>query len=73
MVEGYVSPAGVHFLPHDVDGADRALMAGRSLAELDDSLLGGALAGLARAVTGTGVPGGGRRRRFRSRKAGRAR
>ncbi len=44
MVEGYVRPAGVHFLPEDRAVADRALVAGRSPVELGDSAL-------ARAVT----------------------
>ena len=44
MVEGYVRPAGVHFLPEDRAVTDRALVAGRSLVELGDSAL-------ARAVT----------------------
>jgi MinD-like ATPase involved in chromosome partitioning or flagellar assembly len=44
MVEGYVRPAGVHFVPDDRVVADRALVAGRSPVELGDS-------GLARAIT----------------------
>ena len=40
MVEGYVRPAGVHFLPEDRAAADRALVAGRSLVELGDSAAG---------------------------------
>ena len=39
MVEGYVRPAGVHFLPEDRPTTDRALVAGRSLVELGDSAL----------------------------------
>ena len=39
MVEGYVRPAGVHFLPDDRAITDRALVAGRSVVELGDSPL----------------------------------
>ena len=39
MVEGFVTPADVHFLPDDRAAADRALMAGRSLVEAGDSAL----------------------------------
>ena len=37
MVEGFVTPLDVHFLPDDRAAADRALMAGRSLAESGES------------------------------------
>jgi MinD-like ATPase involved in chromosome partitioning or flagellar assembly len=43
MVEGYVRPAGVHFLPDDRAVADRALVAGRSPVELGDSPLARAI------------------------------
>jgi MinD-like ATPase involved in chromosome partitioning or flagellar assembly len=43
MVEGYVRPAGVHFLPEDRPTTDRALVAGKSLVELGDSALRRAL------------------------------
>ena len=36
MVEGFVRPVDVHFLPDDRAAADRALMAGRSLVEFGD-------------------------------------
>ena len=52
MVEGFVAPSGVHFLPEDRDGADRALMAGSSLVEAGDSALGRAVSGLAGALLG---------------------
>jgi hypothetical protein len=52
MVEGFVAPLEVHFLPDDRAAADRALMAGRSLAETGDSALRTALTALARAVAG---------------------
>jgi MinD-like ATPase involved in chromosome partitioning or flagellar assembly len=39
MVEGYVRPLGVHFLPEDRETTDRALVNGRSVVELGDSAL----------------------------------
>ena len=45
MVEGFVTPADVHFVPEDRAAADRALMAGRSLVEDGDSPLRAAVAG----------------------------
>ena len=39
MVEGFVTPLDVHFLPDDRAAADRALMSGRSLVESGDSAL----------------------------------
>ena len=52
MVEGFVTPLDVHFLPDDRAAADRALMAGRSLAESGESSLRTAVAELARGVAG---------------------
>ncbi|HEX5772503.1 MAG TPA: hypothetical protein VFY11_16190 [Nocardioidaceae bacterium] len=74
MVEGFVMPASLHFLPDDPASADRALVAGRPLAEVGDSALTRALGQLADAVEG-GVPAGDvrRRPRLRRRRAGRAR
>ncbi len=43
MVEGYVRPTGVCFLPEDRATTDRALVAGKAVAELGDSALGRAL------------------------------
>ena len=37
MVEGYIRPAGVHFLPEDRPTTDKALVAGKSVVELGDS------------------------------------
>lgn len=37
MVEGFTRTVGLHFLPEDRAGADRALVAGRSLVESGDS------------------------------------
>ena len=44
MVEGYIRPVGVHFLPEDRSTTDRALVAGKSVGELGDSALRKALA-----------------------------
>jgi MinD-like ATPase involved in chromosome partitioning or flagellar assembly len=52
MVEGFVRPVDVHFLPEDRAAADRALMAGRSLAESGDSALRRAMSELAHEVLG---------------------
>jgi len=71
MVEGFVTPRSVHFLPDDRPAADRALMAGQSLAESGDSALREAMTGLALEVLGQRPTDG--RRRLRRRRAGRAR
>ncbi len=39
MVEGYIRPTGVHFLPEDRSTTDKALVTGRSVVELGDSAL----------------------------------
>jgi MinD-like ATPase involved in chromosome partitioning or flagellar assembly len=73
MVEGFLRPVEVHFLPDDRAAADAALMAGRSLAESADSSLGDALAALTRALLGDAEDAGStvpRRRRLRLRRAG---
>jgi MinD-like ATPase involved in chromosome partitioning or flagellar assembly len=71
MVEGFVSPAGVHFLPDDREAADRAVMTGRSVMELDDAPLRRALGDLVDAVAGGETAGqDGRRRRRPWRRAG---
>ena len=62
MVEGFVTPLDVHFVPEDRVAADRALMAGRSLAETGDSSLRTALREVATAVLGDPVGAGPRRR-----------
>ena len=68
MVEGFVTPLDVHFLPDDRSAADRALMAGQSLAESGDSPLRTAMVELAHGVVGEPVarPAG----RIRRRRAG---
>jgi hypothetical protein len=82
MVEGFVTPASMHFLPDDAAAADRALMAGKPLVELGDSVLRSALAGLADSIDPDAQPGAGHSRgrrpgrprgRLRRRRAGRAR
>ena len=71
MVEGFVGPVPVGFLPDDRVTADRALMTGRSLVELGDSPLRRAVADLVDGLVGpAGEADGGRVRR---RRAGRAR
>jgi MinD-like ATPase involved in chromosome partitioning or flagellar assembly len=72
MVEGFVTPLDVHFLPDDRAAADRALMAGQSLAETGESELRSALAAVARAVAGDPAAATGRRG-LRRRRAGRDR
>jgi MinD-like ATPase involved in chromosome partitioning or flagellar assembly len=61
MVEGFVTPVDVHFLPDDRAAADRALMAGQSLVESGESALRAGMAELAAAVLG-GAPVQQRRR-----------
>jgi MinD-like ATPase involved in chromosome partitioning or flagellar assembly len=66
MVEGYVRPVGVHFLPEDRAAVDRALVAGRLVSELGESKLRAALAGVAadlHAADGTRGPAAPVRRR----------
>ena len=63
MVEGFSRVAGLHFLPEDRVGLDRALVSGRPLAELGDSALVRGIAELADAVLpGSVRPPSGRRR-----------
>jgi MinD-like ATPase involved in chromosome partitioning or flagellar assembly len=50
MVEGYIRPAGVHFLPEDRATTDKALVAGKRLVELGESPLRRAVAELHDAV-----------------------
>ena len=73
MVEGFSRVSGMHFLPEDRAGLDRALVSGRPLADLGDSALVHALAALADAVFPTSIvaePGShGRRRTRRKRRA----
>jgi MinD-like ATPase involved in chromosome partitioning or flagellar assembly len=57
MVEGYVRPLGVHFVPEDRSTVDRALVAGRSPTELGDSRLRDALAEVAGALATTSSAG----------------
>ncbi len=78
MVDGFAPLAGMHFLPDDRAGVDRALVAGRTLVECGDSPLRRAVAGLVDALSPTSVAsvrGAGRRagRRVRRRTASTAR
>jgi hypothetical protein len=67
MVEGFVVPRSIHFLPDDRAAADRALAEGKSLVESGNSPLRRALAQVADSLDGVaGRPGPGgllRRRR----------
>ena len=57
MVEGFSRVAGLHFLPDDRAGTDKALVSGLPLAEVGDSVLVQGLAALADAVfPGTVAP-----------------
>jgi len=79
MVEGFVTPAGMHFLPHDPVAADRALVSGRPLPEVGESALRSAMARLADRLDHGDVArsarsrGGRSRGRLRRRRAGRDR
>ena len=59
MVEGFSRVCGLHFLPDDRAGLDRALTSGRPVADLGTSALVQALAVLADAVLPAHVSGGG--------------
>ncbi|MBF4764209.1 hypothetical protein ISU07_13830 [Nocardioides islandensis] len=68
MVEGFTRLSGLHFLPDDRPTVDRALVAGRTLAEVGDSPLRRALSDVVDALAPDTVmvaPGRGRRRRVR--------
>jgi MinD-like ATPase involved in chromosome partitioning or flagellar assembly len=56
MVEGYVRPLGVHFLPEDRAAVDRALVAGRAPSEVGDSRLRDALADVVAAMSPASRP-----------------
>ena len=72
MVEGFARVSGLHFLPEDRAAADRALVAGRTLAESGDSALAREMATLAAAVLPpSGPEDQPRRSRLRRRRAGR--
>jgi MinD-like ATPase involved in chromosome partitioning or flagellar assembly len=76
MVEGFVTPASMHFLPDDPAAADRALVAGRPLVETGDSALRAALSRVVDSLAGyegDGASRGRRRGRLRRRRAGRGR
>ena len=61
MIEGFVTPASVHFLPDDRGATDRALVSGKTLVELGDSSLRRSVSGLVDAVTGQSASTGSRR------------
>ena len=69
MVEGFSRVSGLHFLPDDRAGVDRALVSGRPVAEAGDSALVQGLAALADAVLPSTIqPERGKRRQRRSKK-----
>jgi MinD-like ATPase involved in chromosome partitioning or flagellar assembly len=71
MVEGYARPIGMHFLPEDRNGVDRAHVSGRALAELGESPLRTAIADLATTAYHSGTaPGAGNLSWFRRHVAG---
>lgn len=72
MIDGFVTPASVHFLPYDRAAADQALVSGTSLVELGDSALRRGMNHLASTIAGEDPPRA-RRRGLRRRRAGRAR
>ena len=57
MVEGFTRVAGLHFLPEDRVGLDRALVAGLPVGEVGDSPLGHGVAALVDAVFPGSVEG----------------
>jgi MinD-like ATPase involved in chromosome partitioning or flagellar assembly len=73
MVEGFLAPASMHFLPDDSAAVDRALVAGRPLLETGRSPLTRALADLADCVAGESPATQRRPVRLRRRGGGRGR
>ena len=72
MVDGVATIAGLHFIPEDRAGMDRALVTGRSLVEVGGSAVAGGIEALADAVFPDTVIDAGRRKiGFRTRRAGR--
>ncbi|PKH37193.1 Flp pilus assembly protein, ATPase CpaE [Nocardioides alpinus] len=69
MVEGFSRIAGLHFLPEDRPGVDRALVSGRPLGEIGDSALVQGLSGLADAIFPASVHHTERRRGWPGRRA----
>ena len=71
LVAGFANLAGLHFAPEDRDAADRALLTGRTLAELGDSPLSRAMSSLVDSLFPAGAEPG-RRSLRHHRTAGRA-
>lgn len=71
MVEGFLTPASVHFIADDRVAADRATVTGKSLVELGDSSLRRGISALATAVLGESPAVRRRREPVRRRRAGR--
>lgn len=72
MVEGFTRLTGLHFLPEDRAAVDRALVAGRTLAESGECALGRAIAAIVDDLVPE-APTGAPRARLRRRTGGRAR
>ncbi|CAB4686237.1 MAG: hypothetical protein F2667_00775 [Actinobacteria bacterium] len=70
MVQGFGRPVGLHVLPEDRPGVDRALVAGRTLVESPDSSLARAISSVVDALAPETAGAAGR---IRPRRAGRAR
>lgn len=73
MVEGFARITGMHFLPDDRSAVDRALVAGRTLAESGDSALSRELADVARSLVPDSAREGTKPRGISLRRAGRGR
>ncbi|MGD9961060.1 AAA family ATPase [Nocardioides sp.] len=71
MVTGFSRVSGLHFLPDDRIGVDRALIAGRTLVEAGDSALVRAVEAVAGALFADLAPTRPQERRLRLRRAGR--
>ena len=66
MIESFVRPVRIHYLPEDRASVDRALSSGRSLVELGDSPLRRGIGAIADSVLGMTTPGVRRRGRWRA-------
>lgn len=64
MVEGFTRVRGLHFLPDDQAAVDRALVAGRSIAETGDSAVARALAAVVDGLVPSSGPAAPRRTRL---------
>ncbi len=65
MIESFVRPVRIHYLPEDGANVDRALSSGRSIVELGDSPLRRGISELADSLLGATTPDVRRRGRWR--------